>query len=149
MEDYPKQLMAKYPLNKIQVAGSTIPLILILLSIVVTPSKSSLNWSLSLIAIVILATSAVITLWWGLKKPHRVTFDKAKIHFGRTIVESETIEKMMINGTVVGIKLKGKKVVPPQLCVSFVDGTDGLQVLRIWAKHHHVKIVREPFMRWF
>lgn len=149
MQQYPKQLMVKYPLNKFQVAGWLILALFMLATILVAPAKSTLSWGISIFAVTLSTTVVIVTLWWGLRKPHTATFKKDEIMLGNTVIESHRIDKIMINGKVVGIQLKNKNYVSPKLCISFLDGPDGLQVLRVWAKHHHVRVVREPFMRWF
>ncbi|MFD0717636.1 hypothetical protein [Paenibacillus sp. GCM10027626] len=49
----------------------------------------------------------------------------------------------------IGIKLHGTRIVPPQLCFSFHDNEDqAMTALAAWAERNQIAVLKRRFARW-
>lgn len=63
--------------------------------------------------------------------------------------EIKVIMKMGHFNSVIGIKPKGKKIVPLRLCFRFASNEDqGIMDLKEWAVANNIKMVNKEFMSW-
>jgi len=82
-------------------------------------------------------------------KSRKIEFDKERMIVNGEEIKAEEIEQIMIYGEVVGVKPKGKWIVPENLCFRFSkDQAGGIKDLETWAQESSVKISRRFFMRW-
>ncbi|MBT2765318.1 hypothetical protein J7E85_29795 [Paenibacillus sp. ISL-20] len=69
-----------------------------------------------------------------------------------TEINAEAVACLLINDDkkrVIGIKPKGRKIVPLKLCFAFAEEqAEGIRQLETWAQERHVKISKGFFMRW-
>ncbi|WP_018759932.1 hypothetical protein [Paenibacillus terrigena] len=99
----------------------------------------------SIVCTVILFTSIVRTFM----KSKEIEFDKEKMIVNGKKINAKEIEHIMIYGEVVGVKPKGKWIVPLNLCFRFSkDQVGGIIELETWAEESSVRISRSFFMRW-
>ncbi|MFK7693093.1 hypothetical protein [Paenibacillus sp. HJGM_3] len=94
---------------------------------------------------------AMIGYWiFGIKKK-TVRFDVESLHINQRIrVNAEEVDLILLDFNKIGIKVRGKKMVPMQLYFAFrkSDRMDGLAQLRRWAEKNNVSIQYKSFMMW-
>ncbi|MGG3507912.1 hypothetical protein ABES58_20790 [Paenibacillus lautus] len=85
-------------------------------------------------------------------KPGLMEMDQDGIVINGTEINAEAVACLLINDDkkrVIGIKPKGRKLVPLKLCFTFAEEqTEAIRQLETWAQEHHVKISKRFFMRW-
>ncbi|WP_237566396.1 hypothetical protein [Paenibacillus sp. EZ-K15] len=85
-------------------------------------------------------------------KPSLMEMDQDGIVINGTEIKAEAVACLLINDDkkrVIGIKPKGRKLVPLKLCFTFAEEqTEAIRQLETWAQEHHVKISKRFFMRW-
>ncbi|TCM96390.1 hypothetical protein EV294_105257 [Paenibacillus sp. BK033] len=94
----------------------------------------------------------ILTVIRALRKPNGLSMhENAILVNGHTLSAQEikVIMKMGYFNPVIGIKPKGKKIVPLRLCFSFAANEDqGIMDLKEWAAANNVKMVDKDFMSW-
>lgn len=87
-----------------------------------------------------------------LMKPGVMELAQEGIGINGTVINVEAVKCLLINHDkkpVIGIKLKGRAIVPLKLCFTFAeDQTEGIRQLEIWARERRVKVSKGFFMRW-
>lgn len=77
-------------------------------------------------------------------KPGLMEMDQDGIVINGTEINAEAVACLLINDDkkrVIGIKPKGRKLVPLKLCFTFAEEqTEAIRQLETWAQEHHVKI---------
>jgi ABC-type iron transport system FetAB permease component len=85
-------------------------------------------------------------------KPGVMEMDQDVIVINGTEINAEAVACLLINDNkkrVIGIKPKGRNIVPLKLCFTFTEEqTEAIRQLESWAQEHHVKISKRFFMRW-
>lgn len=86
------------------------------------------------------------------KKPSVMEMAQEGIVINGAVINAEAVRCLLINhdrNPVIGIKPKGRAIVPLKLCFTFAeDQTEGIRQLEIWAHERHVKVSKGFFMRW-
>ncbi|OME92018.1 hypothetical protein BK123_15390 [Paenibacillus lautus] len=86
------------------------------------------------------------------KKPSVMEMHQDGIVINGTEINAEAVACLLINDNkkrVIGIKPKGRKLVPLKLCFTFAEEqAEGIRQLETWAQERHVKISKGFFMRW-
>ncbi|MEC0201241.1 hypothetical protein P4H39_01210 [Paenibacillus lautus] len=86
------------------------------------------------------------------KKPSVMEMAQEGIVINGTVINAEAVKCLLINydrNPVIGIKPKGRAIVPLKLCFTFAeDQTEGIRQLEIWAQERQVKVSKGFFMRW-
>lgn len=86
------------------------------------------------------------------KKPSVMEMAQEGIVINSTVINAEAVKCLLINhnrNPVIGIKPKGRAIVPLKLCFTFAeDQTEGIRQLEIWARERRVKVSKGFFMRW-
>lgn len=87
-----------------------------------------------------------------LMKPGVLEMTQDGIVINGTVINVEAVKCLLINHDrkpVVGIKLKGRAIVPLKLCFTFAEEqTEGIRQLEFWARERRVKVSKGFFMRW-
>lgn len=87
-----------------------------------------------------------------LMKPGVMKMHQDGIMINGKEMNADSVACLLINQDrkpVIGIKPKGRRIVPLKLCFQFVeDQTEGIEQLERWAQASHVKITKGFFMRW-
>lgn len=87
-----------------------------------------------------------------LMKPGVMEMAQDGIVINGTVINVEAVKCLLINHDrkpVIGIKPKGRAIVPLKLCFTFAeDQTEGIRQLEIWARERQVKVSKGYFMRW-
>ncbi|MGZ9584473.1 hypothetical protein [Paenibacillus marinisediminis] len=103
---------------------------------------------LTIINVIVLLIAGLRTL----KKPGDIRLGHNTITLMDRIVPVENIDEIIIQGywkPVVGIRLKGTKILSSNQCCRFLEREDdALKALRQWANLNQVKISNRPFLRW-
>lgn len=94
---------------------------------------------------------AMIGYWiFGIKEK-TVRFDADSLYINHRIrVNAKDVDRILLDFNKIGIKVRGKKMVPMQLYFAFrkSDRMDGLAQLRRWAEKNNVSIQYKSFMMW-
>ncbi|OIB00950.1 hypothetical protein AK95_00610 [Paenibacillus sp. LC231] len=87
-----------------------------------------------------------------LMKPGVLEMAQEGIVINGTVINVEAVKCLLINHDrkpVIGIKLKGRAIVPLKLCFTFAEEqTEGIRQLEFWARERRVKVSKGFFMRW-
>lgn len=87
-----------------------------------------------------------------LMKPGVMEMDQDGIMINGKEMNADSVACLLINHDrkpVIGIKPKGRAIVPLKLCFTFAeDQTEGIRQLEIWARERQVKVSKGYFMRW-
>lgn len=87
-----------------------------------------------------------------LMKPGMLEITQDGIVINGTVINVVAVKCLLINHDrkpVVGIKLKGRAIVPQKLCFTFAEEqTEGIRQLEFWARERQVKVSKGFFMRW-
>lgn len=77
-------------------------------------------------------------------KPGVLEMTQDGIVINGTVINVEAVKCLLINHDrkpVVGIKLKGRAIVPLKLCFTFAEEqTEGIRQLEFWARERRVKV---------
>ncbi|WP_041613466.1 hypothetical protein [Paenibacillus sp. JDR-2] len=94
----------------------------------------------------------ILTVIRALRKPTELSINENIIQLNGHTLPAQDIKVIMKMGyfsPVIGIKPKGKKIVPLRLCFSFAMHEDqGIMDLKEWAAAHNIKMVNKDFMSW-
>ncbi|WP_127492334.1 hypothetical protein [Paenibacillus glycanilyticus] len=94
----------------------------------------------------------ILTVFRALRKPTELSIHENTILVnGHTIAarDIKVIMKMGYFNPVIGIKPKGKWIVPLPLCFSFAVNEDqGIMDVKEWAAANNIKMVNRDFMSW-
>ncbi len=86
------------------------------------------------------------------KKPSVMELAQEGIVINGTVINAEAVKCLLINHDskpVIGIKPKGRAIVPLRLCFTFEEEqVEGIRQLETWAKEKQVKVSEGYFMRW-
>lgn len=86
------------------------------------------------------------------KKPFDVRIETNLIVINDKQVDIEHIDEILIQGywkPVIGIRIKGHRIVQAQFCYRYMEEEDdALKALYQWAHRNHVKVSNRPFIRW-
>ncbi|GAB6988735.1 hypothetical protein [Paenibacillus pini] len=100
-------------------------------------------WSIFCTVILLISISRTYT------KSKVIEFDTKRILVNGEVIRAEEIEQIMIYKEVVGVKPKGKRIVPLNLCFRFNrNQSGGIVELETWAEENTVKFSRRFFMKW-
>ncbi|MBU5346023.1 hypothetical protein KQI80_09250 [Paenibacillus lautus] len=87
-----------------------------------------------------------------LMKPGVMEMAQDGIVINGAVINVEAVKCLLINHDrkpVIGIKLKGRAIVPLKLCFTFAEEqTEGIRQLEFWARERQVKVSKGFFMRW-
>lgn len=87
-----------------------------------------------------------------LMKPGVLEMDQDGIMINGKEMNADSVACLLINHDrkpVIGIKPKGRAIVPLKLCFTFAEEqTEGIRQLEIWARERQVKVSKGYFMRW-
>lgn len=87
-----------------------------------------------------------------LMKPGVMEMAQDGIVINGAVINVEAVKCLLINHDrkpVIGIKLKGRAIVPLKLCFTFAEEqTEGIRQLEFWARERRVKVSKGFFMRW-
>lgn len=87
-----------------------------------------------------------------LMKPGVLEMDQDGIMINGKEMNADSVACLLINHDrkpVIGIKPKGRAIVPLKLCFTFAEEqTEGIRQLEIWARERRVKVSKGFFMRW-
>ncbi|WP_435171935.1 hypothetical protein [Paenibacillus glycanilyticus] len=94
----------------------------------------------------------ILTVIRALRKPTELSIHENAIQVnGHTIAarDIKVIMKMGYFNPVIGVKPKGKWIVPLPLCFSFAVNEDqGIMDVKEWAAANNIKMVNKDFMSW-
>ncbi|MRN52671.1 hypothetical protein [Paenibacillus monticola] len=67
-------------------------------------------------------------------------------------IAAKDIDSILVDGyfiPMIGIKPKGKRIVPDYLCFRFVEDKDtAMEQLNIWAEANGIRIIYKKFVKW-
>ncbi|MCK9861134.1 hypothetical protein [Paenibacillus sp. ATY16] len=94
----------------------------------------------------------LLTVVRALRKPTELSIDENTILVNGYALAAQDIKVIMKMGyfnPVIGIKPKGKRIVPLRLCFSFAANEDqGIMDMKEWAAANNVKMINKDFMSW-
>lgn len=94
----------------------------------------------------------LIMLFQQFAKPKELHLEATVLRIGADVLEIDNIDEIRVGGrhhTVIGVKLKGKTIVPTRYCFSFTEHEDeDIIALSKWADANGIALINRPFMRW-
>ncbi|WP_336773378.1 hypothetical protein [Paenibacillus sp. MMO-58] len=94
----------------------------------------------------------ILTVVRALRKPTELSINEDTILVNGHVLTAQDIKVIMKMGyfnPVIGIKPKGKRIVPLRWCFSFAVNEDqGIMDVKEWAAANNIKMVNKDFMSW-
>ncbi|GGG85431.1 hypothetical protein [Paenibacillus radicis (ex Gao et al. 2016)] len=146
----------KHPLHLQTMIGMSAYLVGQLLLIYSSFTRNGFN-PLFYFVVILLVFSLTITVYLILRrmaKPSEIRMLETTMDVRGHEVDAKNVDCIMIDGyfqPVVGIRPKGRKIVPGQFTFSFhVSGNDdeAMKALKGWAEHNQIQIYNRKFLRW-
>ncbi|REE66663.1 hypothetical protein A8990_14931 [Paenibacillus taihuensis] len=114
--------------------------------------RQLLSISISAILCLLCMSFLIAACYRASKRAAVLTLSNNQLRINGVIIEAEEIRSIHQTGyfsPLIGIKPRGKRIVPTAMCFRFAGDEDqGSADLAKWAAQHQVKIVNKPFMRW-
>ncbi|MEW4369638.1 hypothetical protein [Paenibacillus kandeliae] len=94
----------------------------------------------------------LIMLVQQFRKPKEMRLESTGLRIGTDMLKTDEIDEIRVGGrydTIIGIKPKGKTIVPSRYCFSFTDHEDeDIIALSKWADANGIPMINRPFIRW-
>ncbi|AYB44710.1 hypothetical protein V4V36_12645 [Paenibacillus lautus] len=128
-------------------------IVTLLVNIMLEQEERDFFYYACIVWIVFCSTVFIISFYRTcLMKPGVMKMHQDGIMINGKVMNADSVACLLINQDrkpVIGIKPKGRKIVPLKLCFQFVeDQTEGIKQLEIWAHERRVKVSKGFFMRW-
>ncbi|WP_019911669.1 hypothetical protein [Paenibacillus sp. HW567] len=88
-------------------------------------------------------------LWNALRKTAEIKWGEGLLLIRNENIPAGMIQSIHIDGSLVGIKLSGKRIVPLRLCFRFIDDREqSMKQLGRWAMENGIKLDYGLFLKW-
>lgn len=102
-----------------------------------------------IIWIVVCTAILVFLILNALRKAADIKWGAGLLLIRNEAIPANKIQSIHIDGSLVGIKLKGKRIVPLRLCFKFIDHREqSMKQLGRWAEENGIKLDYGLFMKW-